>query len=352
MENMDPSIRVLVTGGSGFLGGHVVRQLLHNSTTTVAIISRHPKVPVDVLDESRISLYPLDLTSQDQIEAVFDDFKPHAVIHTASPSYLDTTNALITINVDGTKALLEAAKACTYTKAFVFTSSNQAVMPTQEPLSEENAQQYDKTNAPNAYALSKALAERFVAGANSDQLYTSVLRIPGIYGEYDTNFIPQLVSSMRRKEHKMQVGNDIKVFEFLYVKKAAEAHVLAMRTLLDPKTCDQAGGEAFFISDGKPQKFFDFSRRFYAAAGNPVKLEEVTSIPLPLMQAMASTAEWLYWAFTLGMVKPSLRRISIDHLDLGCCWSVDKARWILGYELVVDQDEVIKRTMDWAMKAL
>ncbi|KAL6918994.1 hypothetical protein ACHAPO_009267 [Fusarium lateritium] len=349
---MESPTRVLVTGGSGFLGGHVVRQLLHDSTTTVAITSRHPKVPVDVSDESRISLFPLNLTSRDQIDQVFQNFKPHAIIHTVSPSYLDTRKALIETNVDGTKLLLEAAKACTHTQAFIFTSSNQAVVPTQEPLSEENAQQYDETNAPNAYALSKGLTERLVTAANSDELYTSVIRIPGIYGEYDTNFIPQLVSSIRRNEHKMQVGNDDKLFEVAYVKKAAEAHILAMKALLDPTTRVQAGGEAFFISDGKPQKFFDFCRRFYAAAGSPVRPEEVTRIPLPVMQVMASTTEWLYWIFTLGMMQPGLRRISMDHLDTGCCWSLDKARKILGYEPIDDQDEIINSTMEWAMKAL
>ncbi|KAG8674253.1 erg26, C-3 sterol dehydrogenase [Fusarium poae] len=349
---MESPTRVLVTGGSGFLGGHVVRQLLHDSTTTVAITSRHPKVPVDVSDESRISLLLLDLTSRDQIDQVFQKFKPHAVIHTVSPSYLDTRQALIKTNIDGTKILLEAAKACSHTQAFVFTSSNQAVVPTQEPLSEENAQLYDATNAPNAYALSKGLAERLVIAANSDELYTSVIRIPGIYGEYDTNFIPQLMSSMRKKEHKMQVGKDDKLFEVLYVRKAAEAHLLATKTLLDPSSRDRAGGEAFFISDGKPQKFFDFCRRFYAAAGNPVKSEEVTRIPLSVMQSMASTTEWLYWVFTLGMIQPSLRRINMDHLDTGCCWSLDKARKILGYEPVEDQDKAIKSTMEWAMKEL
>lgn len=155
---------------------------------------------------------------------------------------------------------------------------------------------------------------------------------------------------MRKKEHKMQVGNNTKLFEFLYVNKAAEAHILAMNALLNPSTRDQVGGEDFFISDGKPQGLFDFFRRIYAAAGSPVRPEEVTSIPLSVMQTMASTMEWVYWVFTLGTVQPSLRRISMDHLDTGCCWSLDKARRILGYEPVQDQDKAIERTMDWAMK--
>ncbi|KAF0635523.1 hypothetical protein FPSE5266_20372 [Fusarium pseudograminearum] len=125
-------------------------------------MSRNPKIPVDISDETRVSLFPTDLASQDKIEEIFERFKPHAVIHTASPSYMDTRKTLMKTNVDGTTFLLEAAKACSHAKAFVFTSSDEAIMPTQEPTSEENTHRYDENNAPNAYALSKALAERLV----------------------------------------------------------------------------------------------------------------------------------------------------------------------------------------------
>ncbi|KAF5984739.1 C-3 sterol dehydrogenase [Fusarium bulbicola] len=349
---MESPKRVLVTGGSGFLGGHVVRQLLNDAGTTVAIVSRHPKMPGDVADESRVSLHAADLTIPSQIERVFETFNPHAVIHTASPSYIDTPAILIKANIDGTKALLEAALACTDTRAFVFTSSDSAVIPTQEPLSEDDAVLYDETNAPKAYAMSKAAAERLVIASNSEQLWTAAIRIPATYGEYDMNFVRQLVQSIRRKEHKMQVGNDTKISEFLYVKKAAEAHILAIKALIDLEIREKAGGQAFFISDGRPQKFFDFSRKLYAAAGYPVALEEVTRIPFFMMQAMASTAEWIYWIITLGYIKPSMRRSAIDHLDSGCCWSLDKAKRVLGYEPVADQDEAIKKSMEWGMKAL
>ncbi|KAH7180433.1 hypothetical protein DER46DRAFT_567063 [Fusarium sp. MPI-SDFR-AT-0072] len=337
---MESPKRILVTGGSGFLGGHIVRQLLEDAVTAVAIVSRHPKMPADAADGSRVSLHAADLTIPSQIEQVFETFNPHAVIHTASPSYLDTPANLMKANIDGTKELLKAASACADTCAFVFTSSDSAVIPTQEPLSEDDAVLYDETNAPNVYAMTKAAAERLVLASDSEQLRTAAIRIPATYGEYDTNFVPQLVQSIRRKEHKMQVGNDTKVFEFLYVKKASEAHILAMRALLDLETRDKAGGQVFFISDEKPQKFFDFSRKFYAAAGHPVALEEVTKIPFPVMQAMASTAEWVYWILTLGYIKP----------DSGCRWSLEKAKRILGYEPVADQDEAIRKTMEWAMK--
>jgi sterol-4alpha-carboxylate 3-dehydrogenase (decarboxylating) len=123
--------------------------------------------------------------------------------------------------------------------------------------------------------MSKALADAAVQAANCDDLYTAVIRVPGIYGERDNGFIPQLVASVRKKEHQIQVGQNKKFFEFVYAPKAAEAHILAARVLLVPETAPGVAGEAFFISDGRPEPFFDFARRCYpstphAAAEQPL----------------------------------------------------------------------------------
>ena len=345
-------MRVLVTDGSGFLGAHIVRQLLYDSAVSVAIVSRKPRAPPDLGDNPRLSCRAVDITVEDQLKALFDDVKPHAVVHTASPNHTDAAPALIQTNVDGTKALLQAATDCHDTRAFVYTSSDSAVVPTQEPLTEDKAQLYTETHFNSPYGLSKAMADAMVLAANSARLHTAVLRLPTVYSENDTNFIPQLITSVRKKEHKMQVGRNTKVFEFVYVGKAAEAHLLTLRALLDSDSAAIVGGEAFFISDGKPQPFFDFVRKCYAATGNPVDPKDITIIPLAAMQAMASTGEWVYKIFTLGNSMPNLRRVSIDHLDRGCCWSIAKARIRLGYHPVVDQDEAIKQSMEWAMANL
>jgi sterol-4alpha-carboxylate 3-dehydrogenase (decarboxylating) len=150
----------------------------------------------------------------------------------------------------------------------------------------------------------------------------------------------------------MQIGRNQKVFEFLYANKAAEAHVLAVRALLGPSTASSVAGEAFFTSDGRPELFFDFCRRFYAAAGHPVAAEDITVIPLGAIQVMASVGEWAYWAFTLGTRTPKVRRNAIDHLGRGCCWSIEKARQRLGYLPVADQDAAIKQTTEWALSSL
>ncbi|OAK98516.1 NAD(P)-binding protein [Phaeosphaeriaceae sp. SRC1lsM3a] len=340
-------VRVLVTGGGGFLGSHIVDQLLLEPSTLVAITSRNPHV---LMKNDRLSTHPADLASSADIQGIFNSFKPHVVIHTASPRHTDSIAALKRANIEGTNILLNCAKKCDTTRAFIYTSSDSAVEPSEEPLTEEHAKLYDDHHFPNPYGLTKAVADAAVQAANCDELYTVVLRVPGIYGEKDTSgMTAQFASSVRKKEHKMQIGQNKKSFEFVYAGKAAEAHVLAMRALMNPQKAAGVAGEAFFITDGKPQPFFEFARRCYASIGSPVAPDEVTIIPMYAMQLMASAGEWAYFIFTLGMVKPTLRRHGIDHLDKNCCWSIQKARKRLGYEPIDDQDAAIKRSMEWAV---
>ncbi|KAF2178176.1 NAD(P)-binding protein [Zopfia rhizophila CBS 207.26] len=324
----------LVIGGCGFLGSHIVEQLLHDAAVSVAVVSRKPRPKGNDL---RVSYHAADITDEAQILALFDKIKPHVVIHTASPHYTDSAAALLRTNVEGTKVLLKSAKACLQTCAFVYTSSDSAVVQTQFPLAEEKAELYNEIRFANPYGKSKAIANALVLAANSSNLH-----LPAIYGENDNNFIPQLLSSVRKKEHKMQVSQNKKLFGFIYVQKAAEAHVLTAGALLRQEPTANVAGEAFFITDGKPQPFFDFSRKCYAAAGHPVAPEEVTTILLSLMQVFASAGECAYKVFTLGYKQPQLRRDSIDHLDIR----------EVGYEPVADQDEAIKRSMEWAMASL
>lgn len=157
---------VLVVGGCGFLGWHIVDQLLNFPSETdpsaalpkitddarfkVPLLGdRYPRcvAKVSVVDlrttNNRLpgaQYYDGDITSVDSMMEVFRAVKPDIVIHTASPSMLEGNKPLLRkVNVDGTKTLLEVAGGehgnwggkC---KAFVYTSSSSVVHDTQSNL--------------------------------------------------------------------------------------------------------------------------------------------------------------------------------------------------------------------------
>ena len=131
--NVYPSLgHVLVTGGCGFLGHHVVR----------LILEKHPQSRISVLDlnttRNRISSPSVtyndgDLTNLDLLREIFGKLKPNVVIHTASPHFNLGREILYAVNVTGTKQLLTASQEAGV-KAFVYTSSASVVMDNEMKL--------------------------------------------------------------------------------------------------------------------------------------------------------------------------------------------------------------------------
>lgn len=337
---------VLVIGGSGFLGSHIVKRLqseYHASKIVIASRQQPTVVPEGVEWNS------VDVSSPDSITSLFEKVQPQVVIHTAGPNYLAKAKEQEAITINGTSLLLQAAKGCKATKAFVYTSTDSAChsSPTIQ-ITEEEARLNTSKYYSYPYGRAKALADTAVLAANSLDLRTATIRVPAIYGEEDYNFSKQLVEAIKKNEHKTQVGPDTKLFEFVYAASAAEGHILAAKALLTGTP--GADGQAYFITDNKPQPFFTFCRKCYAAAGSTVKESEISTVPFWLVRTIASVGEWVVWAVTFGTGTPGLRRQEIDHLDGGCWWNIEKAERLLGYKPVLDQDEAIEKSMKWAVE--
>lgn len=121
---------VLITGGCGFLGTHIVQLLLsknHSSINTqIHVLDLRP--PSEPLSD--VTYHSGDLTSSADVRTLLYKLKPDVVIHTASPVFTSSKGAdakrvkelYYKVNVEGTRVLLEESKRVG-TKAFVYTSS-------------------------------------------------------------------------------------------------------------------------------------------------------------------------------------------------------------------------------------
>ena len=123
-----PSLgKVVVVGGCGFLGSHIVSLL----------VKRYPQTQVSVLDlrtvanrhsSPTVSYHDGDITDFPAVKNIIGKIKPDAIIHTASPHFHLKNHALFDrVNVDGTKNLVRAAQE-TGVKAFVYTSSASVIL--------------------------------------------------------------------------------------------------------------------------------------------------------------------------------------------------------------------------------
>ncbi|KAL8932379.1 MAG: hypothetical protein Q9211_006346 [Gyalolechia sp. 1 TL-2023] len=342
---------VLVVGGCGFLGHHIVSQLL-------AIDAKVSVLDLK-LDRNRmdsVEYHSADITTEADAERVIDRVQPQVIIHTASSEALGSDSALhFAVNVDGTRNLLECARKVKTVKAFVYTSSASVVHDTVSDL--VNADEtFPLVYLPigEVYGHTKALADDLVRAANSpaDGFLTLCLRPVSMFGEGDLYTVFR-IEHARAGKNKFQVGSGKNLFDWVYVGNMAAAHILASEALLtrasssSESTLPPIAGEAFFITNGEPMPFWDFVRATGEAAGFPVKKQDVWIMPQSVGLAIAFITEWMVWLRSLGKRKSTLNRAGIRYSCLTRTYSIDKAKARLGYHPKVDMSEGIRRAANW-----
>ena len=266
------------------------------------------------------------------------------ISHCCSPQESAGSSEIQNSIVVGTQVLLKCAAKSPFVQAVVFTSSESAVIfsPTNSMLTEETAKLHSATSKGTAYQKAEGVADALVLEANSVSLRTVSLRLPPIYGEGDPYVIPSILQLMRKGQQTLQIRPKEKVFEHVYIQNAVYAHIIASKALLGhPEHI--VGGEAFFITGGKPLKFYDFVRKIWVMAGDRSEKKDTRVVSRHLVLSTAGISEFLHLTFTLGMKKPDVTRKYVLVLDEGTWFSIEKAEQRLGYKPVMDVNEALRR---------
>jgi sterol-4alpha-carboxylate 3-dehydrogenase (decarboxylating) len=349
-------INVMVIGGCGFIGYHIVKALLAEKEPTfiVHVMSRNPnrnQVP-------RAEYHTGDFTSEESLTPILAAVQPVIIFHVASPVPVGNSSNdkfFYETNVVGTETLLRVAAACESVKAFVYTSSSGVLRGDSYDMGDETwPMKTASTHNGNAYATSKAIADQLVQDINGEYFLTVCLRVCAVYGERDSQMIPVMMKMMREGKHRIQIGNNTARSDHTSGENAALAHVLAAKALLakvrDPSAdLPKVDGEAFFITDGRPIRTWDFARMVWRAAGDYTPPEDIRVIPAWFILNLASFTEWMYWVFTLGWKRPlSFRRALLETTCVERTFSIEKARERLGYEPIDNMEDAIKRGVLYA----
>ena len=353
---MDVSLgTVLVTGGCGYVGFHLVKALLDEpSCSSVHVFSRNPTV--NLVERARY--HAGSITSIEDVRNILDKVQPRVIFHAAAPVGSGNNvnyELFYEIIVQGTKHVLDCAQNAPSVKAFVYTSSAPVV---QEPFSfvTEDRPLLAPTSRKNHYFTTKAIADNSVLKANNptEGFRTACLRLTVIYGERDSQMIPQTLQILRDGRQRFQIGTNTSLYDGVSVENAVSAHLLAAKALLrgikDPKA-PKVDGEAFFITDDNPQLFWDFARKIWRAAGDETPPESIIVIPAWVMIGLAIVAEWFYWIFTFGQRTPKILRVyAMRWVTTERTFSVEKAKKRLGYKPVDNMDEIIRRGVKWSLE--
>ncbi|MBZ6107192.1 NAD-dependent epimerase/dehydratase family protein [Streptomyces olivaceus] len=249
-------VRVLVTGGSGFLGAEICRQLVARGTETVSL-SRRPSAALTRLGVRQVHG---DLTDPAAVDRALDGCD--AVVHNAALAGAGGPPAPYwRTNVDGTRTVLDRCRRLGV-RTLVHTSTASVAF---RPGGLENADELLPRPGRYlaAYPHSKAVAETLVLNAHGPALATLALRPHIIWGPGDPHFLPALTRAVRRGRLVMP-GDGANLVDTTHVRTAAHAHLLALDHLHRGRP---VGGRAYFVAQGEPLPLRHVVGLLLAAAG-------------------------------------------------------------------------------------
>jgi UDP-glucose 4-epimerase len=217
---------LLVTGGAGFVGSHVVARLLDaQPPARVVVLDNLRNGRREFLPASdRVAHRHLDLTNAREVRELIADVRPAVVIHLAALHFIPYCNAhpeeTMHVNVVGTQNLLEACRA--HPPSALVAASTAAVYPIRDGANAED----DPAEPSDIYGLSKWTNEQQVR-LFSGQVPTrcAMARLFNVIGPHETNphVLPEIVEQVLRGETRLSLGNVKPKRDYVYVTDVAEA---------------------------------------------------------------------------------------------------------------------------------
>ncbi len=336
------NLRVLVTGGSGFLGKAIIRELLSKSSPLLATEVRNFDIVAqkDIIDE-RLTWWEGDVRDYDSLVTACEGVD--IVLHSAAIVDWGTKSEqeVYEVNVTGTEHVLKACRE-QGVSVLVFTSSLDAVYAG-KPLKDIDEGQPYPTKHPNMYCRSKFIAEQRVLSENSAQLKTCALRPSDIYGEGDPYHIGSLVN-MAKGGFYVRLGNGSAKCQHVYVGNVAFAHLIAAQAIWNGEGAPS--GNVYFITDPTPMNFFHFFDRIIQAAGYRIRPKNLW-IPRRIAYMMGSVSELV--AMLLRPIRyynPKFSRFAVTYTCTDFTFSSGKAVVDFNYKPKYSEKEAITKTIE------
>ena len=269
--------RILVSGGTGFLGSYLVRKLVEGyDIDHVVVITTNVKnrTSLDILqvNSPRLKLIGGDVRNYDFLQRLFSEYEFDTVFHLAAQSEVRKcqVNAKLAYdtNISGTVNLLEVARLYGKVTSIVVSSSDKAYGPSSQlPYLEDH-----HLNGNGVYEVSKSCQDIIARSYSTNyDLPVAVTRCSNLYGGGDTNYSRVIPNTIRRiRENKSPViwtGAREFVREFLYVEDAVSAYLAIAETI------DVTKGNAYNVGSGEQITIGDLVTKILHKMSSDIQIE-------------------------------------------------------------------------------
>jgi nucleoside-diphosphate-sugar epimerase len=318
--------RVLVTGGTGFLGVPLVRRLLVGGMR-VRILGRSV-AKAKGLTEEGVDLVVGDITDRSALEVALDDVT--VVYHLAGKLLVpgEPPREYRRTHVDGTKLLLACCRQQPGLKRFVHCSTTGVLGTTGDSPADETA----PIRPTNVYEATKAEAELAVRAAWQNRLPAVIVRPGLVYGPGDLHLVRFFRSILRRQFRP--IGRETIWLHPIYIEDMTEA-------LIRCGTRPAAVGECFHIAGREPVALEVLAATIARTAGTSLPPGR---IPLPAARVLAAIGDHI--PESLRRSAP-LTRSRLEFLTHSRVYDVAKARRLLDFVASTDLSTGIARSLAW-----
>ncbi len=284
-------MRFCVTGGLGFIGNEVVRQLARRGE--VSVIDNYARVAGDIADLAGVKVYRADITDGAAVAEAIGAAAPDVVVHLAALHFIPECNAnpalTLRVNVEGTLSVLLACQAHGV-KHVLFASSGAVYADSARPLTEQ------APVAPvDVYGLSKKMAEEVCTWlARAHGLPVTILRLFNAYGPRETNahIIPEIIAQLKRG-NSLRLGNVKPRRDYVYVTDVAAAIAALTGRVPEPlRVLNLSSGHSASVEDlvGRIGKLLG---RDIPVAVDPDRFRHVDKLVQTAdVTALAEVADW------------------------------------------------------------
>lgn len=329
-------MKILVTGGGGFLGQALCRGLVERGHQVLSFNRGHyPALQALGVGQIRGDLADANAVrhAAGGVEAIFHN----AAKAGAWGSYDSYHRA----NVAGTENVLAACRAQGIGR-LVYTSTPSVTHRATHPVEGGSAADVpygEDFQAP--YAATKAIAEKAVLAANDARLATIALRPRLIWGPGDNQLLPRIVE--RAKAGRLRiVGDGLNKVDTTYIDNAAQAHFDAFEHLAVGAAC---AGKAYFISNGEPWPMGELLNALLKAAGAPPVNKKLS---FKTAYRIGAICERL-WPLLCLRGEPPMTRFLAEQLSTTHWYDMAPAKRDFGYAPRVDMREGLRRLAeDWS----
>ena len=268
--------RILVTGGTGFLGSSIVQNLLDKYDVEYVVvpttnIRNRTSLSALNINSNKLKLIKGDIRDYDFIQRVFNEYEFDTIFHLGALSEVrkcqDNAKLAYDTNIGGTINLLETARLFGNVKAVVVSSSDKAYGRCKLPYTEDAP-----LDGKGIYEVSKSCQDLVARSYFYNYgLPVVVTRCSNLYGGTDLNFsriIPNTIRSIfNNKSPLIWTGAENFIREFLYVEDAANAYLSIAENI------DITKGNAYNIGSGDKITIGELVNKILNKIATDVKIE-------------------------------------------------------------------------------